>query len=98
MVYDKDDEDNDSLADFGAESLDDDNGKVKMYGGLITEYNAVKHITEYSYENIPTVDITEPSEFEQIVSGIMKRYNTMKLLDKKENERNKLIKLQSDFE
>lgn len=38
------------------------------------------------------------SEFEQIVAGIMQRYNTMKLLDKKESERNKLIKLQTDFE
>lgn len=98
MVYDKDDEDNDSLADFEAESWDDDNGRVQMYSGLETEYNAVKHTTTYSYDNLPTVYVTIPSEFEQIVAGIMKRYTTMKLLDKKEYERNKLIKLQSDFE
>lgn len=98
MVYDKDDEDNDSLADFEAESWDDDFGKVQMYSGLETEYNAVKHTTTYSYDNLPTVYVTIPSEFEQIVAGIMKRYTTMKLLDKKEYERNKLIKLQWDFE
>ena len=98
MVFDQDDEDNDSLIDFEAESWDDDDGMVKMYGGLIIEYNAVKHITTYSYENQRTVDTRDPTQFEQIVAGIMQRYNTMKLLDKKENERNKLIKLQTDFE
>ena len=97
MVSELDDEDNDSLADFEAESWDDDFGKVKMYSGLDTEYNAVKHITTYSYENQRTVDTNVANEFEQIVAGIMLRYNTMKLLDKKENERNKLIKLQTDF-
>lgn len=97
MVYEPDDEDNDSLADFEAESLDDDFGKVKMYSGLDTEYNAVKHITTYSYENQRTVDTNVATEFEQIVAGVMKRYNTMKLLDKKDNERNKLIKMQTDF-
>jgi len=98
MVYEPEDTDNDSLADFESESCDDDFGKVKMYGGLDTEYNAVKHITTYSYENHRTVDTRDPTQFEQIVAGIMQRYNTMKLLDKKENERNKLIKLQTDFE
>lgn len=98
MVYDQDDEDNDSLADFEAESWDDDNGKVQMYSGLETEYNASKHTTTYSYDNLPVVYVTIQSEFEQIVAGIMKRYETMKLLDKKEYERNKLIKLQTDFE
>lgn len=97
MVYELDDEDNDSFADFDAESWDDDNGRVQMYSGLDTEYNAVKHTTTYSYENTHTVYVTIPSEFEQIVAGIMKRYTSMKLLDKKDNERNKLIKLQSDF-
>lgn len=98
MVFDKDDEDNDSLADFEAESGDDDNGKVQMYSGLDTEYNAAKHTTTYSYDNLPVVYVTTPSRFEQIVEGIMKRYTAMKLLDKKDNERNKLIKLQTDFE
>lgn len=98
MVFDQDDEDNDSLADFEAESWDDDNGKVQMYSGLETDYNASKHTTTYSYDNLPVVYVTIQSEFEQIVAGIMKRYETMKLLDKKENERNKLIKLQTDFE
>lgn len=98
MVYEQDDEDKDSLADFEAESWDDDNGRVQMYSGLDTEYNAVKHTTTYSYDNQPTVYVTIQSEFEQIVAGIMKRYNTMKLLDKKDIERNKLIKLQTDFE
>lgn len=97
MVYEFDDGDNDSFADFAAESLDDENGSVKMYGGLITEYNAVKHTTTYSYENQHTIYVTIQSEFEQIVAGVMKRYNTMKLLDKKDNERNKLIKMQTDF-
>ena len=100
MVYDPDDEYNDSFADFEAESWDDEDGLVKMYGGLVTEYDAEKHITTYSYDNIHnihTVDVTIPSEFEQIVAGIMERYKAMKLLDKKDNERNKLIKLQSDF-
>lgn len=98
MVYEPDDEDNDSLADFAAESLDDDFGKVKMYSGLDTEYNAVKNTTTYSYENPQNiVDTNVASEFEQIVAGIMQRYNAMKLLDKKDNERNKLIKLKTDF-
>ena len=97
MVYDRDDGDNDSLADFKAKSWDDDLGNVQMYSGLEIEYNAVKHTTTYSYDNIPIVYVTIPSEFEQIVAGIMKRYETMKLLDKKDNERNKLIKLQTDF-
>lgn len=98
MVYDQDDEDNDSFADFEAESWDDDFGNIKMYSGLDTEYNSVKHTTTYSYENQPTVDTKDPTMFEQIVSGVMLRYNAMKLLDKKDNERNKLIKLQTDFE
>jgi len=98
MVYDQDDKNNDSLADFEAESWDDDDGRVQMYRGLETEYNAVKHTTTYSYDNLPTVYVTIQSEFEQIVAGIMQRYNAMKLLDKKDNERNKLIKLQTDFE
>lgn len=97
MVYELDDDDNDSLADFEAESWDDDNGRVQMYSGLEIEYNAVKRTTTYSYDNLQTVYVTIPSEFEQIVAGIMKRYTSMKLLDKKDNERNKLIKLQSDF-
>lgn len=96
MVYELDD-DNDSLADFAAESWDDDLGKVQMYSGLETEYNAVKHTTTYRYDNLPIVYVTIPSEFEQIVAGIMKRYTSMKLLDKKDNEINKLIKLQTDF-
>ena len=41
MVYEPEDTDKDSLADFESESWDDDFGKVKMYGGLDTEYNAV---------------------------------------------------------
>ena len=97
MVYDPDDEDNDSFADFESESWDDENGLVKMYGGLVIEYDAEKHLTTYSYDNIHTVDVTIPSEFEQIVAGVMERYTAMKLLDKKDSERNKLIKLQSDF-
>ena len=48
-------------------------------------------------DNIHTLDVTIPSEFEQIVAGVMERYTAMKLLDKKDTERNKLIKLQSDF-
>ena len=98
MVYEPEDTDKDSLADFESESWDDDFGKVKMYGGLDTEYNAVKHTTTYSYENQRTVDTKDPTQFEQIVAGIMQRYKAMKLLDKKDNERNKLIKLQTDFE
>lgn len=98
MVYEFDDEDNDSFADFEAESWDDEDGKVIMYGGLETEYDAKKRITTYSYDNIPTVDVTIPSEFEQIIAGVMERYTAMKLLDKKDTERNKLIKLQTDFE
>lgn len=97
MVYEFDDEDNDSFADFDAESWDDDNGRVQMYSGLDTEYNAVKHTTTYSYENTHTVDTTVPSEFEQIVAGVIERYTAMKLLDKKDSERNKLIKMQTDF-
>ena len=98
MVYEMDDEDNDSLADFEAESWDDDFGMVKMYGGLTIEYNAVKLTTTYNYDTIHTVDTKDPTQFEQIVAGIMQRYKAMKLLDKKDNERNKLIKLQTDFE
>ena len=97
MVYDPDDEDNDSFADFEAESWDDEDGLVKMYGGLVTEYDAEKRITTYSYDNIHTLDVTIPNEFEQIIAGVMARYTTMKLLDKKDSERNKLIKMQSDF-
>ncbi len=97
MVYEPDDEDNDSFADFEAESWDDEDGRVKMYGGLVIEYDFQRHTTTYSYDNINTVDVTIQSEFEQIIAGVMERYNTMKLLDKKESERNKLIKLQSDF-
>lgn len=95
MVYEFDDVDNNSFADFAAESWDDENGRVKMYGGLMTEYNAEKHTTEYNY--IYTIDTAIPTKFEQIVAGVMERYTAMKLLDKKENERTKLIKLQSDF-
>ena len=69
-----------------------------MYGGLTTEYNAVKLTTTYNYDTIHTVDTKDPTQFEQIVAGIMQRYNAMKLLDKKDYERNKLIKLQTDFE
>jgi hypothetical protein len=97
MEYELDDGDNDSFADFVAESWDDDSGHVQMYGGLITEYNAIKHTTEYNYYDIHTVDTTVLNEFEQIVSGVMERYTAMKLLDKKDNERNKLIKMQTDF-
>ena len=98
MVYEPDDENNDSFADFVTESLDDDYGTVKMYSGLEIEYNAVKHTTTYNYDRNRVVETSIPSKFEQIVAGVMERYNTMKLLDKKESERTKLIKLQTDFE
>lgn len=88
---------NDSFADFVIESLDDDYGTVKMYCGLDIEYNAVKHNTTYNYEG-SVLETSIPSKFEQIVAGIMQRYTAMKLLDKKENGINKLIKLQMDFE
>lgn len=42
MVYDHEDEDNDSLADFESESWDDEDGLVTMYGGLVIEYDAEK--------------------------------------------------------